>query len=237
MTETTPGVQRASQSLEPGVLVSLYTIDVAPLGIPQRWHFTNGTEVKFRGVTYSAADVQVEGFEWNGQGAMPRPKIRVSNSTRMLSGLAKTFNDLVGAQFVRIRTYAQYLDGQPSADPSETFGIDIFNFEQKIAHDKYQIEWVLSAAMDQQGRSIPSRKVIRDVCLWKYRRWVPEAGGSFDYSKVECPYMGAASFTRDGTPTTPANDKCGKRISDCEKRYGNGELPFGGFPGVARIRL
>lgn len=234
MTETSPGVQRLSQSLEPGTLVSLYTVDVSPLGVPQMWHFTNGTEVQFRGVTYSAADVEVEGFEWNGQGAMPRPKIRVSNSTRMLSGIARTFNDLVGARFIRIRTYAQFLDGMPSADPAETFGIDIFSFEQKVAHDKYQIEWVLSAAMDQQGRMIPGRKVIRDVCMWRYRHF---KDGAFDYSKVECPYTGAASFDRFGEPTTAENDRCGKRISDCEKRFGNGELPYGGFPGVARVRL
>ncbi|AHC30454.1 minor tail protein [Rhizobium phage vB_RleS_L338C] len=235
MTATSPGVQQISQHLETDDLVVLYTIDVTPLGVPQMWHFTNGKQVKFRGFTFVAADVKSDGFEWNGQGAMPQPTISVSNATRMLSGIVGTYKDLVGAKLIRIKTYARYLDEAPGANPDEAFAADIYNFEQKTAHDKYQLEWTLSAAMDQQGKKIPGRRVLRDVCMWRYRRWT---GATFDYSKVQCPYNGVQSYTKDKVPTTPANDRCGRHVSDCELRFGaNAELPFGGFPGVTRVRL
>lgn len=236
MTETSPGVQNVSQHLETDDIVVLYTIDVSPLGVPQMWHFTNGTEVKFRGYTFVAADVKCEGFEWNGKGAMPQPKISVSNATRMLSGITRSYNDLVGAKLVRIKTFKRYLDGGPSANPDEAFAADVYTFEQKTAHDKFQMEWTLSAAMDQEGRMIPGRRVLRDICLWKYRKWT---GTSFDYSKVKCPYNGARYFDRNGVETSdPSKDTCGRHVSDCEKRFGeNAELPFGGFPGTARVRL
>jgi lambda family phage minor tail protein L len=235
MTLTSPAVQSQSQKLEAGDLINLYTVDVTPLGVPQMWHFTNGTEVKFRGITYVSADVHAEGFEWSGQGALPQPKISVSNATRMLGGLTTMYKDLVGAKLIRVRTYAKFLDGQPSANPDEAFAADIYTFSQKVKHDKFQIEWVLSAAMDQQGRQIPGRRVLRDVCLWRYRRW---KGSSFDYSKVQCPYVGSAYFDKNGTATTADKDRCGRHVSDCKKRFGNNaELPFGGFPGTTRIRL
>lgn len=236
MTETSSGVQSTSQHLETDDVVLLYSIDVSPLGVPQMWHFTNGPEVKFRGYTFVSADVECEGFEWNGKGAMPQPSIRVSNATRMLSGIVANYKDLVGAKLTRIKTFKKYLDGAPAANPDEAFSADIYTFEQKSAHDKYQIEWKLSASMDQQGRMIPGRRVLRDVCLWKYRRWT---GTTFDYSKVKCKYNGNKYFDKDGNPVTdPALDRCGRHVSDCEKRFGkNAELPFGGFPGTTRVRL
>lgn len=235
MTLTSPGLQNASQHLEVGDLVSLYTIDVSPLGVPNMWHFTNGTECAFRGTSYVSADIETEGFEWNGQGAMPQPKISVANATRMLSSITAQFNDLVGAKLIRLRTLRKYLDGEASANPAEVYAADIYTFEQKVAHDKNVMEWTLSAAMDQQGKMIPGRKVIRDVCLWRYRRWT---GSAFDYSKVQCPYAGAAYFDKNGLATTADQDACGRHVSDCKLRFGNNaELPHGGFPGVTRIRL
>lgn len=238
MTETSPGVQSTSQHLETDDIVVLYSIDMSPLGVPQMWHFTNGTEVSFRNITFVSADVKAEGFEWNGSGAMPQPTLTVSNATRMLAGIVAAYKDLVGAKLTRIKTYRKYLDGQPQANPDEAFAVDIYNFEQKTAHDKFQIEWTLSAAMDQQGRMIPGRRIWRDVCLWRYRKWNTTTN-SFDYSKVQCPYNGAKMFDREGKAVTTGDlDVCGRHVSDCEKRFGkNAELPFGGFPGTTRVRL
>ena len=90
------------------------------------------------------------------------------------------------------------------------------------------------------------RKFLDDMptadpdCTHRYRLWRPNdllpEGGQFDYSCAECPYTGNNYFLKDGSTTTsPADDACGKRLSDCKKRFGEtAELPFGGFPGISR---
>jgi len=229
-------ISAASQSLEPGALITLFILDLAPLGLPNRWYFTPERDIVFGGQVYTAIEIDAQGFEWSGQGPMPQPQIRIANANRVMSGISALYKDLVGARLTRVRTYARFLDGQPDADPTAIYTAEIYSIEQKTGHDKTMIEWSLSAAMDQEGRKVPGRRVLRDLCMWRYRVWNPITG-VFDYSKVQCPYTGNQYFDEKGNSTTAENDKCGRCISDCKLRFGANEvLPYGGFPGVARAR-
>jgi lambda family phage minor tail protein L len=237
----TPALVATSQSLEPGDLICLYRIELDPIGVPTTWAFvesTSKTAVVYQGVTYTPVDVKVEGFEYSGQGKLPEPTLSITNATRLLSGAAVVYKDLIGARFVRIRTYKHFLDGQPAADPNSCYAPDVFTIAQKTKHDKTEIVWKLQALMDQEGRKLPGRTILRDFCPWRYRRWNSDTA-SFDYTKVVgCPYTGTAYFDQQGVATTAALDKCGKRESDCKLRFGtNAALPYGGFPGVARVRV
>lgn len=230
-------IASAAQSLEPGALVTLFILDLNPIGVNQRWYFTTDVGVVFRGQAYTTIEIEAQGFEWNGQGTLPQPQIRIANANRSMSGISALYDDLVGAQIIRLRTYARFLDGQPDADPDAVYTAEIYSVEQKTAHDKVMIEWSLSAAMDQEGRKVPGRRVLRDLCMWRYRVYNPVTG-LFEYEKVQCPYVGGAYFDEQGNSTAnPAEDKCGRRITDCKLRFGaNAVLPFGGFPGVARVK-
>lgn len=231
-----PKIAEQAQSLEPGTLVTLYQVDLSSLGINSVYRFTPTRACTFRGQAYTSVDIKAEGFEWNGQGTMPQPTVSLSNVNRVMAGLAEQMDGLVGATFIRLRTYAQYLDGANDEDPEAIYTAEVFTVEQVISLTKVAIEWSLSAAMDQEGRMIPARRVLRDVCTWRYRVFDEETG-QFDYTRVQCPYMGGACYDTNGNPTIPADDHCGRRISDCKLRFGqNAELPYGGFPGVARIR-
>jgi phage-related protein len=76
--------------------------------------------------------------------------------------------------------------------------------------------------------------MLRDVCSQIYRRW---NGSAFDYVKATCPYVGAASYDKLGNYVSSAGDVCGLRVSDCKLRFGaNNELPYLGFPALARVR-
>ncbi|MCY1283871.1 phage minor tail protein L [compost metagenome] len=88
--------------------------------------------------------------------------------------------------------------------------------------------------MDQQGKMIPARQVLRDSCSHRFRYW---ANNQWNYDGVTCPYAGAAMYDLSGQPTgDPAKARCGKRIQDCKRHFGEGAvLPFYGFPGVGRI--
>ncbi|QSY98658.1 phage minor tail protein L (plasmid) [Rhizobium bangladeshense] len=229
-------IQRASQRLEPGALVQLFIVDLTPIGVNQQWAFCPSGNCTFGGVDFVYADVEADGFEWAGKGTLPQPTVKISNATRFVSGIAKEYDDLIGAKFTRIKTYSQFLDGGAEENSAAMFAPDIYVFEQKTKHTKFQVEWKLSAAMDQQGVELPGRTIIRDYCLWRYRVW---KGDHFDYTGVQCPYQGSrGSFDENGAPTTSDNDTPSRRFDTCcKKRFGpNANYPFGGFPGVSRMR-
>lgn len=191
--------------------------------------------ITFGGIVYTPVDIEIEGMESNGVGALPTPTLRIANVNGLPQSIINTYGDLVGCVFRRIRTFERFLDGQPEADPNSYFGPDIFRIEQKTNENPVYIEWELSAAVDQQGKMIPGRVVIRDTCLFRYRSYV--FGSTFDYSKAVCPYAGNNYFDKADQPTTADKDECGRRLSSCKARFGSqNPLPFGGFPGVGRVR-
>lgn len=230
-------LQHDVQSLQPGELVTLFDIDLAKFngGVLR---FVPGNlgdqEVRWRGNIYKAVPVKAEGFERSGRGQLPTPTITLP-ATDIVVATALTFDDLRGARVIRWRTFRHFLDGQPQADPNVYFPLDIFEVERKVEHNTQAgtIQWEMAAAMDQQGKQIPGRIMTQDYCPWRYRRW---NGTGFDYSAAECTYNGNAFFLQNGDPTgDPSKDKCGKKFTDCQKRFGaNNPLFYGGFVGISR---
>jgi len=231
-------------------LITLFQLDLTTVGGPGTIHFTKDSQgvalVAFRGQDYQQVDVEANGFEWAGSGPMPRPTIRVSNVAGLLTTYLLDYNDLIGCKLTRIRTFARFLDGhEDSAEAPYAYIADVFVVEQKVQQNATAIEWRLSSALDQQGRMLPNRQIVRDNCMFRYRTW-DAALGRFDNGDptdaraplVTCPYADANYFDRhDNTVATAAQDQCSKKVSGCKVRFGQyGSLPFGGFPAVARTR-
>ena len=188
-------------------------------------------------MVYTPVDIEFTDFEINGTGQLPQPKLRVANSNQVFQSIINTYGDLLGCTVSRVRTFRRFLDGEDEADPSAFFGPDTYRVERKAAENMVFIEWELSASIDQEGKLLPGRVILRDTCTWRYRRWNP-ATSTFNYSKATCPYTGSAYFNRVGVATSdPSKDVCGRRLSDCKKRFGANPLPTASFPGVARVRL
>ena len=230
------------QKLAPGNLVELYELDATELGAVQVYYFTpmteDGSEVVFNSITYTPLDFEVEGFETTISGQLPEPLIRLSNVNNSLGAAVVQFNDLINAVLTRRRTFSKYLDGQPGADPEAHYPLEVYVIDQKTIQNKIMIEFKLTAITDFTGVRIPRRQILQNSCNYTYRRW---DGTAFDYDDVDqCPYVGADYFDRDGeTEIAAADDVCGKRLSDCVKRFpGDGTpVPFGGFPNVAKVRM
>lgn len=220
--------------------VTLFEVDATSVGGPLLRFFSgiaaNDQPVYWQGNQYVPYPIEADGFEMKVKDAMPRPKLRAANVNHTFTSLLETADDLVGCTVRRWRTFKRFLDGQPSADPTKHLAVDDYVIERKITQNPIYIEWELSAWLDQQGVMLPKRQVLRDFCPWVYRYW---DGTQFKYDKVTCPYtveQSGAYFDEQGNACTPDQDRCGKRLSDCKKRYGNNPLPFGGFPGVSRVR-
>lgn len=221
-------------------IVDFYELDATGIG-GGVYRLTPGTPgdafIYFNGLGYAPTRIEVDGMEVKGQGALPRPVVSISNVGRILAAEIQAYNDLIGAIFARIRTYAKYLDGEPGADPTAQFPKDIFIVERKKSINELQAQFELRAATDLEGTKIPKRQAL-PYCSRIYRSW---DGSDWDYSNATCPYTDTDYYASDGTSTvTPADDVCGHKMFDCQLRFPStnnpdDQLPMWGFPGVGQF--
>jgi lambda family phage minor tail protein L len=229
-------IESEIQKLEPSAIIELFELDATSLG-GDVVRFHAGTNelrqnVVWNGNTYTRYPVEATGFDFTGDGTIPRPKLRVSNALSAISALLLTYNDLLGAKVTRKRTLAKFLDAvnftggvNASADPTAAFPDDIFVIDRKTTENRELVEFELTTSFDLAGVQLPRRQIVQNVCAWKYRG-------------AECSYAGTNYFTAADVATVVASqDVCGKRISSCKARFGDSaELPFGGFPGADLTR-
>ncbi len=234
------------QSLSPDALVELFTLDTSMLtniygvaGTGSVYNWTagslNGASVSFGGVVYAPMPIETAGFEWNGQGKLPRPTLKVANISGLATGLVIEYGDMLGARVTRLRTFAKFLDGKPTADSSAHYEPDEFRVDRKSVQNKHYVEWELAADFDQQNIRLPKRQVLRDACSETYRVF---AAGFFHPGT--CPYAGGAMFDISNNAVfTQKEDVCNHRLTGCQARYPgkNNPIPFAGWPGVAQTAI
>lgn len=231
-------VDTDAASLEPGALVELFDLDLIEFGGGVE-RFIDGEsptaasgQVMWRGNPYYPRAIRAEGLEVNVDGKPPRPTLSVSNIGNLIGLLISQYEDIVGARVTRWRTFEQYLDGQPQADPDQHFPVDVFIVNRKTSQTSEVVSFELSNPFDQTSKMLPGRIVQKRYCPWRYRVY----DNGFSYEDVECPYVGTSYFTTTGAATSdPRKDQCGKRLSDCKLRFAGVFLPYGGFPGVRRF--
>jgi lambda family phage minor tail protein L len=215
------------QSLTPDALIELFTLDTTVIGFGTVDYFFAGTDsnrepIVFQGITYQPWPLQATGFEFNGQGTTPNPQFTVSNIGGYVSATALALNDLVGAKVTRLRTFAKFLDNQPTADPTQVLTPDIYYVNRKVTENAVEVTFELTTSFDVTGLQLPSRQILQNSCPWIYESaecsWVASAGNYYDIN--------------DNPISTPGSDQCGKRLTSCQIRFGaNAVLPYGGFPG------
>ncbi len=224
------------QKLAPSAVIELFVLDLS-LFSQGSVYFHAGTNslqqrLTWQDKTYEAFPIQVEGFEFNGNGQIPRPKLKVANVTGAITAMVLIYQDLVGAKITRKRTLAKYLDAvnfpggvNPTADPTAEFADDIYYIDRKSRETRDVIEFELAASFDLEGVNLPRRQIVQNVCPWRYR-------------SSECGYTGTSYFdANDQSVASSTQDICGKRLSSCQARFGqNAELPFGGFPAAGLFR-
>lgn len=225
--------------LSQDAIVELFTLDTSTthhadgslVDAGQQFHWVAGTigdeTVKFGGVEYHPLAISASGYEWNGQGSPPQPKLQIQNIGGIVAGLTMTLDDLVGAKVTRIRTFKKHLDGQSEANPNTYFEPDIFTINRKSLHDKKSIEFELATPLEALNKKIPSSVIMRNTCAYHYRRY---ANGRWYYG--DCPYAGSQYYNAsDIEQSDPSQDVCSRRMSGCLKRYGQRTpLPIKCFP-------
>jgi lambda family phage minor tail protein L len=154
-----------------------------------------------------------------------------------VGALVRNYGDLLGATVTRIRTLGKYLDNRPEADPTAEFPREVFRVERKSGQSRCELQFTLASAMDLRGMKLPRRLVLKNTCTFVYRRYV-DAGFVHDSTENACPYRGPACFDAMGNTVAADTDVCGKKLSDCKRRYTQpAAIPFRGFPGVYDVRI
>lgn len=213
------------QSLAPSSIIELFELQLNALqhGVNETYRFhaganaNNNGDVVWAGNSYTRLPLEAEGFEYSGNGQLPRPKIRVSNVLGTITAVLLTLPDgLEGAKVTRIRTLARYLDAANFPGGSNPYGVpdanaefprEIYYIDRKTAETRDVIEFELAAAFDLAGVRAPKRQCVANICQWKYR-------------SAECGYTETIYYTADDIATAnPALDVCAKRLSSCEVRF------------------
>jgi lambda family phage minor tail protein L len=171
------------QSLGNKSIIELYSVtlfsDLHGQSSVTRFHsgvnMNSNASIVWQGNTYSRFPAIADGFEFSGQGTLPRPTLVVSNILGTISALMQTvnattpFNDLQGAKFIRHRTMAQFLDAvnfpnniNPFGTPSTSTELpqEIYYINQKTLENREQIIFELVSALDLQGVRFPKRQVL-----------------------------------------------------------------------------
>ena len=246
---------RRQQSLTPGREIQLFTLDTSAIkrldgsGYGSVYRFCSSFReasrtISFNSLLYTPVAIEATGFETLGKGVLPSPRLKIANTNLEMTTIIQELGDPVGARLTRFLTFEPYLDDGTDPDPEAMFLPQIYLIDRKVKETRQMVEFELSASMDQAGRMLPKRQVLRDACS----RW---NGSAFDYSRATCPWAGAGLggdleapyYLNDDTETDdPSLDNCGKRLQSCEVRHApedgsiRRDLPTRAFPGVARIR-
>lgn len=199
------------QGIAPSAVIELFELQLntAQHGVSETYRFHAGSnmngngEVVWNGASYLRFPVEADGFEYSGNGQLPRPKIRCSNIFGTITAILLSLpSGLEGAKVTRIRTLARYLDGINFAggvnpygtpDPSAEFPREIYYIDRKTVETRDVVEFELAAAFDLAGVRAPKRQCISNICQWVYK-------------STECGYAPVSSFSgtysRTGTTVT-----------------------------------
>lgn len=229
-------IRTDEQRLSLPAIVELFEIDAAAIG-GQAMRFVtgpwNGAAVRYGGVEYSAAPIEIAGIRYGGS-LSSRPTLSISRLDAAVAAAVLGTGRWRGAAVSVTRTLTAYLDGEDEADPARHWPAETWLIEKLLSESKAAVSWQLASPLDIDGRQLPGRQILRDVCNWRYREWT---GAAWDYAHAQCPYTGANYFDAGDNAAAGADgDVCSRRLSGCKARFPGAPIPFGGFLGVGRVR-
>lgn len=192
-------INREATSLTPSTLLNLFIVDASFLGGPTLYFYdgsnNNFKPVTFNGQNYTPWPCKLQGFDIDGKGSLPRPKLTLANLNGFISSYLLQNNNLIGANFIRRRVFARFIDaanfpdnvnpyGVP--DPSAAYPDDIFFINRKVIENKEIVEFEVVTTLEIDNVQLPRRQILATVCPFKYRN-------------SSCGYVGAPIADKNNT--------------------------------------
>jgi lambda family phage minor tail protein L len=167
--------------MEPTAILEFYEFYFAPDQEPFRFHSgTNNLtkDIVWNGKSYYASAIEVEGFEANLNGRLPRPKITASNKDYTISNILRDYSDFRNGKFVRIKVFLRHLDNVNFDSNLNPFGVpspymyiskEKYLISQKIMENKQIVQFELITPFDMQSLETAGRGIYGRYCYWQYR--------------------------------------------------------------------
>ena len=225
MAKSKSSFNKSSISLNPDALITLFEIDFSSLqadfsmledviganiGADCIYRFcpmkNSFNPVYWQGNGYQPLPIEIEGFEQQGDGRLPRPKMTLANPEGLLSRIVHSNHDFANCKVTRKRTFARFLDDNNfidpgtkndagknpfgEADPEAHYPDDVYFINKKSSENKNVLQFELVSALELTGSEIPARIVMPNYCNWVYR------------CSVGCQYKGLPIETIDGNTLT-----------------------------------
>lgn len=193
-----------------------------------------GKPIFWQGNRYDAWPCIVQDRESNGDGTTVAAKLTVANIDGSIAALCGMYQDMKQAKVTIHETYAHYLDavnfpnGNPTANPNAE-DVDVWYIDSKAYSNDEEVQFKLSSPVDVAGQQLPARQMT-SRCAWCVQG---------QYRGADCGYTGTRYFDKFGNVVNnPALDECAGTVAACKLRWGvNSQLPFGGYPAIALIRM
>lgn len=196
-------IQKEIFELEPSTLITLY--EIVLLGHGESYRFHNGenglnTKIKFNNKEYYYIPIKASGFDYSDS-QLPRPTLTADNTDSFFGLKARYFKDFVGFPVKRTRTFVKFLDGDNFPNNTNPFGVNtgmsfpVENYivNKKTAETQNIIQFELASPLEKENAFIPSRKVVFNVCQWRYR------------DSIGCGYNGPPKSDGNGNPLISNN--------------------------------
>jgi lambda family phage minor tail protein L len=167
--------------LEPSAIIELYELYFSIEEQPFRFHAgTNNLtkDIIWNGNSYFASAIEVEGFEANMVGRLPRPKVTVANTDFIISNILRDYSDFRNSKFVRIKLFLKNLDDVNFDDGENPFGVadplayiskEKYLISQKMVENKQLVQFELITPFDLQSLETATRAIYGRYCYWQYR--------------------------------------------------------------------
>lgn len=196
-------IQKEIFELEPSTLITLYEIVLLGYGESYRFHSgENGinTKIKFNDNEYYYIPIKAEGFDYHDS-KLPRPTLTADNTDSFFSLKARYFKDFVGFPVKRTRTFVKFLDDSNFPNNKNPFGVttplsfpvENYIINKKTTETQNIIQFELTSPLEKENAFIPSRKIVFNVCQWRYR------------DSIGCGYNGPPKSDGNGNPLNASN--------------------------------
>ena len=162
-------------------------------------NINNSNPIVWQGKSYQPLPVAASGFEVPSDGRLPRPKLRITNPSGMLSTIVAMNYDFHGCKVTRKRTFAKFLDDDNfppnvsqfedvggtteitrnrqaegenpfgKADPNAHLPDEIYYVYRKTSEDRTGLEFELASILEVEDIKFPGRQMLANHCTFRYR--------------------------------------------------------------------